>query len=65
MEIEKLDAEASMEEENGGVKSSNGKEAALLASDLSKNLDLHEDEDEKENNQEKAGSKGKPLLVSD
>ncbi|KAL0786281.1 hypothetical protein Bca101_002527 [Brassica carinata] len=53
MEIEKLDVEASMEE-SGGVESSNGKEA-LLASDLSENLDL--DEDEKENNQEEEGSK--------
>ncbi|RID70211.1 hypothetical protein BRARA_C02248 [Brassica rapa] len=53
MEIEKLDVEASMEE-SGGVESSNGKEA-LLASDLSDNLDL--DEDEKENNQEEEGSK--------
>ncbi|CAN6808222.1 unnamed protein product [Brassica oleracea] len=53
MEIEKLDVEASMEE-SGGVESSNGKKA-LLASDLSENLDL--DEDEKENNQEEEGSK--------
>ncbi|KAH0889978.1 hypothetical protein HID58_052407 [Brassica napus] len=60
MEIEKLDVEASMEE-SGGVESSNGKEA-LLASDLSENLDL--DEDEKENNQEEEGSKGKSLLLS-
>lgn len=61
MEIEKLDVEASMEE-SGGVESSNGKEA-LLASDLSDNLDL--DEDEKENNQEEEGSKGKSFLDYD
>ncbi|KAJ0239842.1 Methionine aminopeptidase 2B [Hirschfeldia incana] len=53
MEIEKLDVEATLEEK-GGAESSNGKEA-LLASDLSENLDL--DEDEKDNNQEEDGSK--------
>ncbi|KAF8113880.1 hypothetical protein N665_0045s0118 [Sinapis alba] len=53
MEIEKLHVKSSMEE-NGGAESSNG-EAALLASDISKNLDL--DEDEKEDKQVEEGSK--------
>lgn len=54
---------AAMEDENTVAESSSNGKETQLASELSKNLDLAEDE--KEVNQEDEGIKGKSFHVSD